>query len=337
MHMHAMANGEQPWQESRDHAVQIRGGGAKGDEGVHVGSAVLQGRPQALIERPASPKLHGCRECEEPERMGQPRWHPGQHRAHGPDHHWQAESQAHQKTALQRPHFIHFNALLGGEVCVCWQLQGLVASTCDSLSQGACLNASRHIRHRGLLSREVDLGFHYAWHVPQGALNGRDAPGAVHPLDRNRHMFKADLIAAGLHGLHDLIKRQGGWLVVQRRCFCGQIDLSLLDTRQVLQHFFDAGYASSTMHTANGQIETLRFHWCSPCRPRDRPTTFMRRPQRTITLVQSLSMWERELLYTDDTRLLAVRQGHLMLSPGGVLRLWADKENDTQWRQGQFQ
>jgi hypothetical protein len=101
-------------------------------------------------------------------------------------------------------------------------------------------------------------------------------------------MLQADLIAAGLHGLHDLIERQSGWLIVQRRCFRSQINLSLLDTRQVLQHFFNAGYASSTMHTANGQIETLRFHWCSPCRPRDRPTTFMRRLRRTVTLLYLL-------------------------------------------------
>src|SRR5215217_4289373 len=47
-------------------------------------------------------------------------------------------------------------------------------------------------------------------------------------------------------------------------------------------------------------------------------------------------MRSRELLYTDDTRRLAVRQGHLMLSPGGALRLWADEEDDAQWRQGQF-
>ena len=103
-------------------------------------------------------------------------------------------------------------------------------------------------------------------------------------------MLQADLIATGLHSLHDLSERQGGWLIVQCRCFRGQIDLRLLDPRQVLQHFFDAGYASSAMHTANGQIETLCFHWCSPCRPRDRSTTFMRRPRRTVTLVQSLSM-----------------------------------------------
>src|SRR5947209_2294887 len=32
----------------------------------------------------------------------------------------------------------------------------------------------------------------------------------------------------------------------------------------------------------------------------------------------------------------SVRQGHLLLSPGGALRLWTDEEDDTQWRQGQF-
>src|SRR5262245_50799122 len=90
------------------------------------------------------------------------------------------------------------------------------------------------------------------------------------------------------------------------------------------------------MHTANGQIETLCFHWCSPCRPRHRLTMCMHRPRWTVTLIQSLSCAERGFLYTDDTRPMALRQGHLMLSPGGALCLWADEEDDTQGRQGQF-
>ena len=78
-------------------------------------------------------------------------------------------------------------------------------------------------------------------------------------------MCEADLIAALLHRFYDLIEPHGGWLIEQRRRFRGEIDLGRLHSRQALQNFFDAGYASSTMHTANRQIETLCFHQCSPC------------------------------------------------------------------------
>ena len=62
------------------------------------------------------------------------------------------------------------------------------------------------------------LRFHYSRHAAQGPLERRDTAGAVHTLDRNGCVFEADLIAALLHRLHDLIEPHGGWLIVQ----CGR-------------------------------------------------------------------------------------------------------------------
>jgi hypothetical protein len=59
VHRHAQALMlEESREQHAEHAVQVGGRGAHGDERVHGGRAVAQGRPGRRVELPAHPELH---------------------------------------------------------------------------------------------------------------------------------------------------------------------------------------------------------------------------------------------------------------------------------------
>ena len=49
---------QQPGRDGDEQAVAVRGGGAQGDEAVHVGGAVPQGQPAGAVDRPAGVEHH---------------------------------------------------------------------------------------------------------------------------------------------------------------------------------------------------------------------------------------------------------------------------------------
>ncbi len=59
IHQHFLAQGLKRGREKRgEHAVSVSDGGPDGNQGVHIGVAVPEPRPGALVKLPAAPELH---------------------------------------------------------------------------------------------------------------------------------------------------------------------------------------------------------------------------------------------------------------------------------------
>ena len=62
---------EESGEENCNHTVEVGRRGADGNQGIHIGGFMPQRSPGALVESPACPELHWCRQHPEQVRLAQ--------------------------------------------------------------------------------------------------------------------------------------------------------------------------------------------------------------------------------------------------------------------------
>ena len=169
------AGAEETGKEHRHQAVEISRRRAHGNQGIHVGGAVLEGAPRPPVESPARPELHRRRQRPEEIRFAHEGGKPHQrHNSGGKD----------SREDKPVPDVFNFPVGSGGDVC---QRLGftpqLVARVPDCLTQVGDVRPL-DVLHRGFLRGEVHVDRDHAGDAFQGCLDAGNAGGTGHATYR---------------------------------------------------------------------------------------------------------------------------------------------------------
>ena len=201
-------------QQHHSSAVHIGDGGAHGDEGVHVGSAVPEGAESGIVEIGAGPELHRRRQGPQQEGIVALVHEPG-NPGQGVERSQKQQSRAgasKEQPVAQLTDLFHLGEPFQFPFLVARIVEAVypVSGAFDSCLEVGKLDHARQELHRRPFDAQVHVGLGHSGHFTKGVFDVAHAGGTSHATNVQRGELGAELIAGTGNGSLYLVNRYLG-------------------------------------------------------------------------------------------------------------------------------